>query len=918
MKKYCVLPIFLLVAFISQAQNAIEDSWITDGYVNQIVPSGGKVLLAGEFNWFGPAYYGGSMAFNTNLAEDETFPKIEEEVLAAILDDAGGWYLAVRDRDQPYHGLPLYESKIIHIHADKTIEELPVTLSGTYTIISALVKSGNILYFGGYFQTVNGTTRNSAAAINLTNNTLTSWNPNVDVNGGINALTVSGGTVYAGGSFTNIGGQPRTFVAALDATTGLATSWNVTITGNSLAEVNTILVNAGIVYIGGYFQNVNAAASARTNFAAVNAATAALETFNPRPDGRVKTLLLDGAMLYMAGGFDRVFNTVRFRVARIELATSTLTPFELMFFSNTHSNFYGYDQVNAIGIDGNTLFIGGTFPWVNDVKQPYLAAVNKTTGVVESTDDKKIYGDINTLLVSGGNIFVGGYITGHLGEVVNGVAVLDEETGAGMYGLTNQIPDPPEDEYYQKFDFHSQNGRMYYYLNVSDGTTRIGALDEDDGSIISSFSVTINRHIGGWTFSNDAIYLATEGADAMTINGQSRERFAAVSLETGSLLPYTINFPLGLDEHTITSLALQNNSLYVAGDFTFTSNGTTRNNYSAFDATTGALLTWDPPAAEFGDSFEPKIAAITSSRIYLIGNSSRARRVHPTTGAVDQTWLPSNEGIEYIAAQGNSVFMIGGYDVGFKHLDAITAQPVAWIPDFEDPSGHEGSLRALAVTNSKLLLGGNFYYQVGDIYRLGYAEYLLPTATNSAPEIQAVVQSVPIQGRISILLSDIVTDAEDNIDLSTAIIISPPSSGAIAYIENGYLIIDYGQTPFSGNETLTLRICDTEDACTEQTITIESSGDITVYNAVSPNGDGRNDILFLQYIDIIPDAANNRVMIFNRWGDAVFEVTNYNNNDRVFKGLNNDGKELSTGTYFYRIEFTGGRKTQTGYLSLKR
>lgn len=912
MKILPILSIFLLVVSFGQAQTALEDSWITDGYVNHIVPGDGKVLLAGEFNWFGPAYYGGTMAFNTNLTEDETFPKIEQEVLASILDDAGGWYLAVRYRSQPY------KANIIHILADKTIEELPVTLDGSYTIINALVKSGNILYFGGYFQSVNGTTRNSAAAINLTNNTLTGWDPNVDVNGAINVLTVSGSTVYAGGSFTNIGGQPRTYVAALDATTGLATSWNVTITGNSLAEVNTILVNAGVVYIGGYFNNVNAAAPTRPNFAAVNATTAALETFNPRPDNRVRTLLLDGGMLYMAGGFDRVYGVDRFRVARIELATSTLMPFELTFFSNTHSNFYGYDQVNAIGIDGNRLFIGGTFPSVNGVKQPHLAAINKITGVIEASDDKKIYGEINTLLVNGGNIFIGGYITGHLGEVVNGVAVLDEATGAGITNLTDQIPNPPEDEYYEDFDFHFQDGRMYYYLNVSDGTTQLGALDADDGSVISSWSVTVNRHISGWAFSDDALYLANQSSDPITINGQSRERFAAVDLETGALLPLTINFPLALDEHTITSIALQNNILYVAGDFTFTSNGATRNDYTAFDATTGALLLWNPPAAEFGGSPEPKIAAVTSSRIYLIGNLGRARRVHPTTGALDESWMPSNEGIERIAVHGTSVFMIGGYEVGLIHLDATTAQPVAWMPDFEDPWEHEGSLGAIAITQSKLHLGGNFYYNVDGIYRLGYAEYLFPTSTNSAPIIEAAVQSAPIQGRISIYLTDIITDAEDNVDLSTASIVSPPSSGASAFIEDGYLIIDYGQTPFSGTEHVTLRVCDTEDACTEQDIMIEIGGDISVYNALSPNGDGKNEILLIQHIDVIPDAAQNKVSIINRWGDVVFDVSNYNNDDRVFKGLNNNGTDLPSGIYFYKIEFTSGLKTKTGYLSLKR
>ncbi|CAN0374582.1 unnamed protein product, partial [Phaeothamnion confervicola] len=333
--------------------------------------------------------------------------------MCAVSDDAGGVYAGIQDQTTN-------TSNILHIKADKTIEVLPVTL-GEGTWIKALAKSGNILYFGGYFQSVNGTTRSGAAAINLTNNTLTGWNPTVDVNGYINVLTVSGSTVYAGGVFSNIGGQARTYIAALDATTGLATSWNVTVTEpTSFGEVSAILVNAGIVYFGGYFANVNAAAQSRRHFAAVNATTAALETFNPRPDGRVNALLLDGGMLYLAGGFDQVLNTTRFRVARIELATSTLTPFELIFFSNTHSNFYGYDQVNTIGMDGNRLFIGGTFPTVNDEPQPNLAIVNKVTGVLEPSD-KKIYGQqINVLLVNGENVFVGGYIIGHLGTSVNG------------------------------------------------------------------------------------------------------------------------------------------------------------------------------------------------------------------------------------------------------------------------------------------------------------------------------------------------------------------------------------------------------------------------------------------------------------------------------------------------------------------
>jgi gliding motility-associated-like protein len=60
------------------------------------------------------------------------------------------------------------------------------------------------------------------------------------------------------------------------------------------------------------------------------------------------------------------------------------------------------------------------------------------------------------------------------------------------------------------------------------------------------------------------------------------------------------------------------------------------------------------------------------------------------------------------------------------------------------------------------------------------------------------------------------------------------------------------------------------------------------------------------------------VSLFNRWGDVVFETEDYNNKDRVFRGLNKNGDELPTDNYFYKIEFQGGRPTATGYISLKR
>jgi gliding motility-associated-like protein len=89
--------------------------------------------------------------------------------------------------------------------------------------------------------------------------------------------------------------------------------------------------------------------------------------------------------------------------------------------------------------------------------------------------------------------------------------------------------------------------------------------------------------------------------------------------------------------------------------------------------------------------------------------------------------------------------------------------------------------------------------------------------------------------------------------------------------------------------------------------------EVIVYNAVSPNNDLKNEYLRIDNIDL----TDNEVLIYNRWGDLVFETTNYNNDDRAFRGRDKNGNELPSGTYFYKIEFSN-RPAVNGYLQIKR
>jgi gliding motility-associated-like protein len=189
---------------------------------------------------------------------------------------------------------------------------------------------------------------------------------------------------------------------------------------------------------------------------------------------------------------------------------------------------------------------------------------------------------------------------------------------------------------------------------------------------------------------------------------------------------------------------------------------------------------------------------------------------------------------------------------------------------------------------------------------------------NQPPVISTTTSSTIIGGQATINLLDLISDADNNLVLSSLTIVQQLTSGASAIITSGFLEIDYKGVNFSGRDQLTIQVCDAFGACTQQVLEIDVIGDIEIYNGISPNGDEQNEIFLIRYIDLLPETQNNNVTIFNRWGSKVFEVADYNNSTKVFRGLNDSGNELPSGTYFYKIEFTSGRKSETGYLSLKR
>lgn len=101
-----------------------------------------------------------------------------------------------------------------------------------------------------------------------------------------------------------------------------------------------------------------------------------------------------------------------------------------------------------------------------------------------------------------------------------------------------------------------------------------------------------------------------------------------------------------------------------------------------------------------------------------------------------------------------------------------------------------------------------------------------------------------------------------------------------------------------------------------QTFTVTANTDpcqITVYSGFSPNGDGLNDTWIIQGIENFP---NNKVNIYNRWGNALAKFTNYDNDKNVWKGEMPNGGIVPSGTYFYIMELNDGRGFKKGWVEV--
>ena len=168
-----------------------------------------------------------------------------------------------------------------------------------------------------------------------------------------------------------------------------------------------------------------------------------------------------------------------------------------------------------------------------------------------------------------------------------------------------------------------------------------------------------------------------------------------------------------------------------------------------------------------------------------------------------------------------------------------------------------------------------------------------------------------------------VLDNDTPYTASPKIVVFPTNGDA--FVKEDNTILYRPRVRFIGTDYFVYELCTpSSKSCTTATVTVKVTHKVVADNAMSANGDDKNDYFHIVGIENYPD---NQVTIYNRNGEKVFTISHYDNRQKVFKGIVEGKVSLSNtaylpqDTYFYLIEYYDENRQlqrQIGWLYLKR
>ena len=324
---------------------------------------------------------------------------------------------------------------------------------------------------------------------------------------------------------------------------------------------------------------------------------------------------------------------------------------ESYIVSNFNSGSVINNSIDSLLLSGSSLYIGGDFTTVSGSTRNRIAAVDKDSGALLPFNPNA-GGVILSLLLSGSNLYLGGTFTTVSGSTRNRLAAVDKDSGA----LLPFNPDCGS----SVFSLLLSGSNLYlggFFTTVSGSPrNRLACVNKDSGALLP-FNPNCGASVNTLLLSGSNLYL---GGSFTTVSGSTRNRIAAVDKDSGALLPFNPNC-----DNVIEALLLSGSNLYLGGQFT-TVSGSTRNRLACVDKHSGVLLPFNPNC---GISINE--LALSGSILYIggsfttISGSARYRlaAVDKDSGAL----LPFNQGstsggsVDVMLLSGSSLYVGGTF-----------------------------------------------------------------------------------------------------------------------------------------------------------------------------------------------------------------------------------------------------------------
>lgn len=279
-------------------------------------------------------------------------------------------------------------------------------------------------------------------------------------------------------------------------------------------------------------------------------------TWDPGIAGPVTSVTVDGDVLYVGGSFGQVAGQTRRSLAALDLETAGLLPWHV-------DTDY---QVDDVEVRDGWVYAAGSFTHLIDdggqVDQAYLARIATASGLVDRSWTFAVAGRARTVLAPAARpvVYVGGDFTeingtssaGKLAALSRTSATIDPTFRSGTTNLQYRAPA-------QDLDLRDND----LLVGVAGSGGGCALLDATTGT--TRWSKHANGDLVGVAFHGANAYCAGHFSGTASFADLDRYKLAAVDVATGTVQPFApvVNTALG-----VWALASTTDMLLVGGEFT--------------------------------------------------------------------------------------------------------------------------------------------------------------------------------------------------------------------------------------------------------------------------------------------------------------------------------------------------------------